>query len=89
MITGCFLGGQRSNAAYRVVETRGVPQNRNIISDELIEFTDKKSYEKYPHRLRKIVVFDKGNDRYIELLTNHMTFGATTIAAIYNGPMAN
>ena len=78
-----FVTRTKSNAAYRVVETREVPQNRNIISDELIEFTDKKSYEKCPHRLRKIVVFDKSNDRYIELLTNHMTFGATTIAAIY------
>lgn len=78
-----FVTRTKSNAAYRIVETREVPQNRNIISDELIEFTDKKSYEKCPHRLRKIVVFDKANDRYIELLTNHMTFGATTIAAIY------
>jgi len=33
--------------------------------------------------LRRIVVFDKENDRYIDLLTNHMEFGATTIAAIY------
>ncbi|VVS93814.1 IS4 family transposase [Desulfoluna spongiiphila] len=78
-----FVTRTKSNAAYRVVETRTVPKNRNIISDEEIEFTDKKSYEKCPHRLRKIVVFDKDNDRYIELLTNHMTFGATTIAAIY------
>ena len=78
-----FVTRTKSNAAYRVVETRTVPKNRNIISDEEIEFTDKKSYEKCPHRLRKIVVFDKDNDRYIELMTNHMTFEATTIAAIY------
>lgn len=78
-----FVTRTKRNAAYRTVEKREVPQNRNIISDELIEFTDKKSFEKCPHRLRKIVVFDKDNDRYIELLTNHMKFGATTISAIY------
>ena len=78
-----FVTRTKSNAAFRVVETRDVPTNLNIISDELIEFTDKKSFEKCPHRLRKIIVHDQENDRYIELLTNHLSFGATTIAAIY------
>lgn len=74
-----FVTRTKSTAAYRVLATRAVLN----ISDEEIEFTDKKSYEKCPHQLRKIVVFDKDNDRYIELLTNHMPFGATTVAAIY------
>jgi len=78
-----FVTRTKKNAAYRIVEQRPVPQNRNVMADEIIEFTAKDSFEKCPHRLRRIVVFDKENDRYIDLLTNHMEFGATTIAAIY------
>jgi hypothetical protein len=39
--------------------------------------------EECPFPLRRIVVFDAENDREIVLLTNHLTFGATTVAAIY------
>ncbi|WP_180147285.1 transposase [Desulfoluna butyratoxydans] len=36
-----FVTRTKSKAASRVVETRAVPKNRNIISGEDIEFTDK------------------------------------------------
>jgi len=35
------------------------------------------------HRLRRIVVWDADHERPIVLLTNHLDFGATTIADIY------
>ncbi|MFO7623819.1 MAG: methylmalonyl-CoA mutase family protein [Anaerolineales bacterium] len=38
---------------------------------------------KYPGQLRRVVVWDEKNNREIELLTNHLTFGATTISKIY------
>ena len=60
-----------------------VPQNRNILSDQLILFTGHYAQKKYPYPLRKIVVWDKDQEREIVLLTNHLEFGATTISAIY------
>jgi hypothetical protein len=38
---------------------------------------------KCPHLLRRVVVCDDVNERDIVLLTNHLTFGSTTIAAVY------
>lgn len=78
-----FVTRQKSNAKYRVVEKRPVPKNRNILKDQLIEFTGYYSEQKCPCRLRRIEVWDKKNERLIVLLTNHYKFGATTISAIY------
>lgn len=36
-----------------------------------------------PHLLRRVVGWDEQNPRQIIVLTNHLEFGATTIAAIY------
>jgi hypothetical protein len=78
-----FVTRIKDNAVYRVVERRTPPQNRNILSDEIIEFANEDAWEKCPHRLRRIVVWDEKNEREIVLLTNHLSFGATTIADIY------
>ena len=73
----------KDNAAYEVVKEYNPPENRNILSDQLIRFTGRDSKKKCPHQLRRIEVWDAENERIIVLLTNHLKFGATTIAAIY------
>ena len=78
-----FVTRMKSNADYDVVEERAVPQQRNILSDEVIVLIGTGAQEKCPHPLRRIVVWDEENAREIVLLTNHLEFGATTIAAIY------
>jgi len=78
-----FVTREKDNAAYRVVEKREVPDNRNIIKDQLIELTGYESIKKCPHILRRVEVWDAENERIIVLWTNHITFGATTIASIY------
>jgi len=78
-----FVTRLKGNADYRVVEDRGVPANRNILSDELIEFNGYKAHKRCPYPLRKVVVWDKEHDRELILLTNHLKFGATTVSAIY------
>jgi hypothetical protein len=78
-----FVTRQKGNAAYRVVEEYRVPQNRNILKDQLIEFTSHYARKDCPHRLRRIEVWDEENNRTLVLLTNHLKFGATTVAAIY------
>lgn len=78
-----FVTRQKDNARYRVVEERPLPKHRNILSDQVIEMEVFYSHQKYPGSLRRIEVWDEENEKVIVLLTNHMTFGATTIAAIY------
>lgn len=78
-----FVTRQKENAVYEVVEDRKVPQGRNIRSDQVIRFTGHNARKHCPGTLRRIVVWDEMNEREIVLLTNHHTFGATTISAIY------
>jgi len=78
-----FVTRQKENAAYTVIEELEIPNNRNILKNQIIEFTGYNARKNCPHRLRRIEVWDKDNDRTIVLLTNHMNFGATTVAAIY------
>ena len=78
-----FVTRQKDNARYRVVEERPLPKHRNILRYQVIEMEVWTSHRKYPGRLRRVEVWDEENKKIIVLLTNHMTFGSTTIAAIY------
>ncbi len=78
-----FVTKAKSNMNYRVVESREVPERGNILSDELIEFTGYQAQKRCPRVMRRIVVWDAENEREITLLTNHLTFAASTISSIY------
>ena len=78
-----FVTRLKGNAAYEVVKNRSVPQRSNVLVDQLIRFTGPTTRLKYPGLLRRVVVWDDENQRRIELLTNHLRFGATTISEIY------
>lgn len=78
-----FVTRMKENAVYTVIERRAVPQNRNIRSDETIRLTGVNAASKCPYDLRRIVVWDEDNQREIVLLTNHLEFGATTLAEVY------
>ena len=78
-----FVTRMKDNALYEVVGERDVPQNRNILKDELIQLTGPKAEEKCPYPLRRIEVYVPQTDEILVFLTNNLDFGATTIAAIY------
>jgi hypothetical protein len=78
-----FVTRLKDDAAFEVVEERQVPQNSQIISDQIIRLTSPKAQADCPHLLRRILVWDPDKEQAIDLLTNHLQFGATTIAAIY------
>ena len=78
-----FVTRMKDNAVYEVVQDFPVPKNRNILSDEVIRLTGLQAQKKCPCFLRRIVVWDRENEREIVLITNHMDFGATTIGDIY------
>ena len=78
-----FVTRLKGNAAYEVIENHHVPQHSNVFADQIIRFTGLKTSIRYPGLLRRVAVWDKENQRVIELLTNHLCFGATTIGAIF------
>ena len=78
-----FVTQMKENALYEVVEEKKVPQNRNILKDELIELRGLGVIERCPYPLRRIEVYNPEKNEILVFLTNHLTLGATTIAAIY------
>jgi hypothetical protein len=78
-----FVTRLKDNADYLLLEEMQVPKNRNIIADQLIMFCGYYGQKNCPYPMRRIVVWDSENEREIVLLTNHLDFGATTVAAIY------
>lgn len=78
-----FVTRLKDNAVFEIVEDRTVPQNRNILCDQTIRLAGVGAPEKCPHLLRRVVVWDAKNERELVLLTNHLGFGATTIADTY------
>jgi hypothetical protein len=78
-----FVTRMKENACYRVMEERPCPVNSQVRSDEVIRLTGLKAEEKCPERLRRVVVWHEEEQQEIVLLTNHLTFAASTIAAIY------
>jgi hypothetical protein len=78
-----FVTRMKQNAEYRVIEELVPPKNRNIVADQLIEFTVYAAQKHCPYILRRVVVWDRRKQEEIVLLTNHFLFGASTVAAIY------
>jgi hypothetical protein len=73
-----FVTRAKKDMKYRFVQYNDVPERSNLIADDMIELTGKPGL-----RLRRVVVWDEEKLRPLVLLTNHMKFAASTIAAIY------
>ena len=78
-----FVTREKSNAQYKVIKRLPVPENRNIRKDQIITFKGYYSQKNYPYPLRRIEVWDEQKKETIVLLTNHLSFGPTTLATIY------
>jgi IS4 transposase len=72
----------KDNADYGVIEKRKTPENGNVVSDEVIFFYSMAKAGKECF-FRRIEVWDEEQQKVLVFLTNHLEFGATTIAAIY------
>ena len=66
-----------------MIENRRTPRNSNVLSDQIICYTGEQPKLKCPDLMRRIVLIDEKNQKQVVLLTNHLTFGATTIGKIY------
>jgi hypothetical protein len=78
-----FVTRMKDNAVYDVVRQNKIPQNRHILKDEVVRLSGLKALEKCPYPLRRIELYDSVKGEILVFLTNHMTLGASTVAAIY------
>lgn len=78
-----FVTRLKDNADFIIIEEKSVPDRRNILRDQIIQMEGFYSRQKYPGFFRRIELWDEENSQVIVLLTNHLGFGSTTIAAIY------
>jgi len=80
-----FVIRHKENIQYTTIKENDLPDNKHqhILKEEIIEFKNKSSKEKYPKRLRRVVVWDDINKQVIELITNQMTWSANTIGELY------
>jgi len=77
-----FVSRLKDKAVYEVVEERKVPENRNVLRDEVIFFPSL-AEPKLEYFFRRVEIWDDEKQESIVFLTNHKEFGATTIASIY------
>jgi Transposase DDE domain/Domain of unknown function (DUF4372) len=73
----------KDGTAYEVEQDLDVPQGHSILADQIIRLCAAAAADQCPDALRRIVVWDAEQQRQIEILTNHLDFGATTLANIY------
>ncbi|NJL26795.1 MAG: hypothetical protein HC897_02410 [Thermoanaerobaculia bacterium] len=82
--SGVFYGTRlKERTLTEVIEHRDFPQHRNIFAEGIIGLSSDKACQDCPQPLRCVVVGDEESYRDLVLLTNHIRFGATTIADIY------
>jgi len=76
-----FVTRLKQDLKYEVIGERAVPQNSNVRQDVDIRI---QPYRKdFELRLRLVTIWDEDKQRELTFLTNHLKFGATTIARIY------
>jgi IS4 transposase len=80
-----FVVRLKDNIKFIPYGERPLPKERqgNILKDEMILLEEQKTRKKYPEKLRRIALYDEKNDLTIELITNNLTWTASTIAELY------
>lgn len=77
-----FVTRMRSDLVYQVKQRRPCPQCSNVRADQVVLVGSPK-HDQLEIPLRRIKIWDEKKREMIIFLTNHLEFGATTIAAIY------
>jgi len=80
-----FVIRHKENIQYTVIKENELPDNRHqhILIDQIIELKKTSSKNKYPKRIRRVVVWNDVNKQTIEIITNQMTWTANTIGELY------
>jgi len=77
-----FVTRLKQSATYQVVEKREVPERGQVLGDEVIFFPGlAEPSEEY--FFRRVEIWDPEKEESVVFLTNHKSFGPTTIGRIY------
>jgi hypothetical protein len=77
-----FVTRLKRRTSYSVVEEHRVPERGGVLRDATIRLSSRQ-LKGGPSPLLRLVEYRAQDGRTYEFLTNHLTFGPTTIAAIY------
>jgi hypothetical protein len=77
-----FVSRTKTNTNYFVIKKRDVDEE-GVLSDEIIGLGGDKGMEEYTADIRRIVYYDKKQDRIFTFITNNFELSAKTIADIY------
>ena len=78
-----FVTRMKEKAVYEVIEEVAVPQNRNVLRDQIICFPRLAREGEEPVLFRRVEIWSEEKRESIVFLSNLLQFGATTIAAIF------
>jgi Domain of unknown function (DUF4372)/Transposase DDE domain len=78
-----FVTRMKEGAVYEVNEELELPQNSNVVRDQIISFPRLKREGEESVLFRRVEIWDAEKQTAIVFLSNLLAFGATTIAAIY------
>ncbi len=78
-----FVTRVKDNTRYVITEEKTAPAHRGILSDQVIELTGVQAEERCLYPLRRVETVHPETGQTLVFLTNPLTLGASTIAAIY------
>jgi hypothetical protein len=78
-----FVTRMKEKAVYEVKEELQVPQNSNVVGDQVICFPRLAREGEEPVLFRRVEIWDREKQESIVFLSNLLALGATTVAAIY------
>lgn len=78
-----FVTRMKDNMDYDVLGQHKKIKHKKIYDDFFITLSGKKSYEKYPDKLRIIDFYDEETGQDLNFMTNNFHLAASTIANIY------
>lgn len=80
-----FVIRHKNNIVFNSIEELELPKKRHqhLLKDEIISLAGNQTKEKYPKKLRRIAFWDDKNQQTIEVITNHFSWSASTIAQLY------
>lgn len=80
-----FVVRLKTSVLFETVSENDLPEDKNhhILKDEIIRLTGTNTPNQYPQTLRRVAIYDQENNKVIEVITNQMTWTASTIAELY------
>ena len=78
-----FVTRMKEKAVYEVREELEVPQNRNVVRDQIVCFPRLAREGEDAVLFRRVEIVEPEKQETLVFLTNLLAFGATTIASIY------